>query len=328
MNVFRAPGTARARVAPAVVLLACALPAIPADLRAGNDAAALVAEWPGVYDSTEQPIVGGGEDLRVHLRIERIDLPWLGPFVLYAEEFPHEDPARLKRQRLLRLESLGAGGVRVRQYTFREPGRFRHLHRSALGRAQLTRQDLESDPGCDLVLRREGRQWNGGTEGNACRDASTASERYVDFQLVLGEGIYWYRRRLFTVADNALETEIAGFRTIDLDRARLFTCRVQAAGARREEDRTTLAAADVHDRGGETIVRLPDGRRLRLTLHGGDWPWGVPRDALVLVVREEGAVEPLATGWTRLDAGDIAVDLGTLAVACHAVVPERGDVPS
>ena len=79
--------------------------AAPAD-----DVATLAAWWPGIYDTAEQLVfsthgVAGraeGSELRVRTIVSRIAVPWLGRYVLYVEEFLHDDPENLRRQVLLR----------------------------------------------------------------------------------------------------------------------------------------------------------------------------------------------------------------------------------
>lgn len=308
-----------------------------------DDVEALMLWWPRISDTTEQAVfselAGGsreeGVELRVRTVTERVELPWIGARVLYSEEFPHDDPDDVRRQVLLRLEPEAAGAVRVRQYTFRDPGRFRHLHRSPLLIRTLRVDDLETMPGCDLVLKRERVQFSGGTQGNACReetgDAQAVDEaptRYVDYRLVVGEDLYWYRKRRFRVEDNALVEEVAGYTYFELADARLFTCRVSWAASGRREDRRTLLAADIHDQGGRARFETPDKRTLLVELHAQDWPFAFDRDALILIVDEAGREVPLASSWTQIDANLIAVDLGWLEVQCAAIVAESQELDS
>ena len=51
----------------------------------------------------------------------------------------------------------------------------------------------------------------------------------------------------------------------------------------------------------------PDGRAFELTLHGRDWPFALDRDALILLLQEQGREAPFATAWAQLDAQRIAL---------------------
>jgi hypothetical protein len=63
-----------------------------------------------------------------------------------------------------------------------------------------------------------------------------------------------------------------------------------------------------------------------LTLHGRDWPFAVDRDALLLLLQEEGRDVPLATAWAQMDAQQIALELGWLEVRCGAIVPDSDEL--
>lgn len=312
-------------------LAAIAVGTIDAHAAAADDVAMLAGWWPGIYDTSEQLVFENrgdagravGSELRVRTLVSRIALPWLGDDVLYSEEFLHDDPENLRRQVLLRLEPRVGGGVRVRQYTLRDPARFRHLHRSPRLIASLRMDDLEAYPGCDLVLRRELKQFVGGTEGNGCRDDAPDEARYLDYRLLVGQDLYWYRKRHVRVADNVVEDEIAGYTWFQLYEARLFTCRVRWSTSGQRAGPRELFSVDVHDQGGRARFTTPDGRQLEIELHADDWPFAGGRDALILILDENGQVEPLASAWAPADSDTIALAAGSVAVRCSAVVPAR-----
>lgn len=301
-----------------------------------DDVAVLASWWPGIYDTSEQLVFGRagdatraeGSELRVRTIVARIEVPWLGEHVLYTEEFLHDEPERLRRQVLLRLAPNPGGGVRVRQYTLRDPLAVQHLHRSPRRIAGLRLDDLEAIPGCDLVLRREVTQFVGGTEGNACRDDGAGEARYIDYRLLVGEDLYWYRKRRYRVEGNELEDEIAGFTWFPLYQARLFTCRVRWSPTGRKAQLRELPSVDLHDQGGRARIRTPDGRDLEVELHAEDWPFADGRDALILMLNEAGGPESLAASWTRIDADSITLGLGWINLRCAAIAPDRPAVTS
>ena len=71
---------------------------------------------------------------------------------------------------------------------------------------------------------------------------------------------------------------------------------------------------------------LVAARALELTLHGRDWPFVLDRDALLLLLQEQGQDTPFATAWAQMGAQQIALELGWLAVRCGAMVPESDEV--
>ncbi|HTU66874.1 MAG TPA: CpcT/CpeT family chromophore lyase [Steroidobacteraceae bacterium] len=303
----------------AAAAAAVATPASPAD-----DRDALVSLWTGLYDISEEMIAGENEDSplsplveqqRVQVNVRRLSLPWLGSHVLYVEESPYDEPFELRRRVLLVVEPAAARGeFRVRQFTRKT---------EAAANGALAAADVESIPGCDLYLRREGGQFRGGTRGRECRATGT---RWLDYRVVVGDGLFWYRKRTLSLPKDELIEEVAGFPHVDLEEARLFSCGISWANPATHAPRRALISVDLHDRGGRARFRTPDGRDLVLELHGRDWPLSEGRESLVLIL-SDGKLdsEPVASSWTSLGAARVGIDIGWLAVDCAPVVSETGE---
>jgi hypothetical protein len=303
-----------------------------------TDVLALQRLWSGARDSSEQVVMnldrGGAlwpqaSALRVRTIVAPVSLPWLAPHVLYLEEFIEDDPQEPRRQLLLQLEPAGENGhaVRARLYTFSAPERWMHLNNRPQLAAQLGREDIVPAPGCDLVLSRSGDQFRGGTRGRRCLDFSAGAPRYLDYQLVISEDLYWYRRRVLRQSDGELQQEIIGFNRFEPNEARLYACRVSWSASGAARDLKPLATLDLYEAGGHGRFATPDGRTLELTLHGRDWPFAVDRDALLLLLQEPGADDsPLATAWAQLDAQQVALQLGWLEVRCGSLAPDSDEL--
>ncbi|HEU4626178.1 MAG TPA: CpcT/CpeT family chromophore lyase [Steroidobacteraceae bacterium] len=299
----------------------------------------LMQTWPGVRDSSEQLIVSPDrgpatysdrEELRVRTVVARVQVPWLGQRVLYLEEFLHDDPSAIRRQLLLKIEPDGQGARRVRAfpYTFKNSEHWRQLNRSPRLLRQLKPSDIQAPDGCDLVLRQEGEQFRGGTIGLDCEDDSKGEHVYVDYRMVIGPEIYWYRRRLLRESDDALVEEVMGYNWFEPNDARLFTCRVDWSVTGKPADLHPLTRLDVHDQGGRARFTTPDQRKFELSLHSEDWPFAGDRDALILLLEDAGTSTPVASSWTALDARQIDIDLGWMTVRCGPLVPETDEVVS
>ena len=286
---------------------------------------ALAQLWTGIYDISEELVAGAEEDSplaavteRVQINVRRVTLPWLGTHVLYVEEYPFDEPFELRRRVLLSIEPERAadGSLRVRQFTRKTSG----------NPAALTPDDIESVAGCDLFLKREGAQFRGGTRGRKCLDTEGAERRWLDYRVVIGDGLFWYRKRRLTLPGDELAEEIAGFPHVDLDEARLFSCGISWAPSREKSPRKLIDNVDLHDRGGRARFRTPDGRELQLELHGRDWPLSEGRESLVLTLSDGKAdSEPIASSWTSLGAARVGIDIGWLKIDCAPVVSETGE---
>jgi hypothetical protein len=289
--------------------------------------------WAGMYDISEELITGEphdsplsslAEQQRVQVNVRRVALPWLGSHVLYVEEYPYDEPFERRRRVLLSIEAPREDGtLRVRQYT-RKPG--------AANATSLSADDVETVAGCDLFMARDGAQFRGGTLGRNCLEHGGGEARWIDYRVVVGDGLFWYRKRILTVEREELVEEVAGFPHVDLEEARLFSCGVSWAAqndtpkGKDKPPRRQLESVDLHDRGGRAKVRTPDGRELQLELHGRDWPLSTGRESLVLILRgAKASSDPIASSWTSLDAARVGIDIGWLAIDCAPVVSETGE---
>jgi CpeT/CpcT family (DUF1001) len=304
---------------------------------AAGDVESLEKLWPGVRDSTEEVFIssepdvaawGEGAERRMRTVVAPIQAPWLGQHILYLEEFLHDDPDSIRRQLLLDLQPVEspASGVRVRVYSFNEPGHWIHLDKRPELLSSLGRNGIVKAEGCDLMLKREGEQFTGGTLGRDCIDMPDGGKRYVEYRLVIGEDLYWYRRRVLLRKGNELQQEVFGFNWFEMNDARLFACRVDWSYSGRRADLRPLTRLDLHDQGGRAHFVTPDGRKLELTLHSQDWPFMSDRDALILLLQDPTQSAPLASAWTEIDSDDIAINLGWLLIRCGSIVPNTDEL--
>src|SRR6516162_9962657 len=302
-----------------------------------GDAATLERVWSGVRDSSEQVVMSldrgaaqwpQASERRVRTIVAPVNVTWLGAHVLYLEEFIEDDPQQPRRQLLLQLEPAGEPlhAVRVHLFTFVNPTRWTHLNYRPPLVAALSRQGIVPSTGCDLVLARAGDQFRGGTVGRRCLDWGAGSSRYLDYQLLISEDLYWYRRRLLRQSDGELQQEVIGFSRFEPNEAQLYSCRIAWSASGRPQDRRPLVTLDLYEAGGHGHFSTPDGRAFELTLHGRDWPFARDRDALLLLLQEQGAGSPLATSWAQMDAQQIVLKLDWLAVRCGSIAPDSDEL--
>jgi hypothetical protein len=319
-----------------MVLFALAF-ALAAGSTAGTDVDALQQLWSGIHDTSEQVVVSNdtginswpeSSERRVRAVVAPVALPWLGSHVLYFEEFLHDDPDNLRRQLLVKLEAAEppAKGIRARLFTFARPRAWIHLHLRPSRLTALTSDDIATTSTCDLMFTREGDQFRGGTIGHRCLDVREETSRYVEYQLLIGQDLYWYRRRLLRKTDGEVQEEVIGFNWFELNTTQLYTCRIDWAPSTRPQDLRPLLKLDVQDQGGHGRFVTPDGRKLEITLHSDDWPFAVERDALILVVQDQGSDIPFATAWSSVDEEDISLSLSWLRIRCGPAAPDTDEL--
>jgi len=293
---------------------------------ASPDIAELVQRWSGLHDSAVQvilddhsPQAAAADVTRLRTVVEPVELPWLGPTVLYLEETAHEVPGAPRRQLLLRLSvdsQLRPQRVRVRQYTFKDPGQWRGLSADPQSQLALRRADVATLAGCDLLLTRDGDQFRGGTLGRDCVSPPADPQRYVDYSLQLGEGVYWFRVRQFRFEDDALVQESAGYNWPALHLARLYSCRIRWSASGQPADLAPLLTVAVADHGGRAQFALPDGRAVRLTLHGDDWPFDASNQALLLILQDLAPGGATVRAWSPAGAAQVTASLKPIEARC------------
>ena len=302
-----------------------------------GDVAALQRLWSGVRDSSEQVVMSLEHDAaqwpqtserRVRTIVAPVSVAWLGEHVLYLEEFLEDDPQDPRRQLLLQLEPARsrARGARTPVY-LRQPASAGRTSTTARRSPPLSPGTISCpSAGCDLVLTRAGDQFRGGTVGRRCVDVSAGVARYLDYQLLISEDLYWYRRRVLRQSDGELQQEVIGFNRFEPNEARLYACRIAWSASGNRRDLRPLLTLDLYEEGGHGRFVTPDGRALELTLHGRDWPFAVEHDALLLLLQEQGGESPLATAWAQMDAQQVALELGWLEVRCGSIAPDSDEL--
>ncbi len=302
-----------------------------------GEVAALERVWSRVRDSSEQVVMSQdrgaalwpqASERRVRTVVAPVSVSWLGAHVLYLEEFMEDDPELPRRQILLQLEPAADAphAVRAHLFSFKAPDRWTHLNYRPSLVASLTREDIAPSAGCDLLLIRAGDQFRGGTVGRRCLDPGSGAARYLDYQLVIGEDVYWYRRRILRQSDGELQQEVIGFNRFEPNEARLYACRIAWSASGNARAMRPFMRLDLYEAGGHGHFVTPDGRSFELTLHGRDWPFAVDRDALLLLLQEQGTDSPLATAWAQMDDQQITLDLDWLAVRCGSMAPESDEL--
>ncbi len=321
------------------MVLFATLAAMAAGAGGGADVTLLEKLWPGLHDSTEQTVVNSDRGLlgwtdgiehRVRTVVAPVQVPWLGPHVLYLEEFYQDEPDQLRRQVLLTLQRQGPpeAAVRVHLYSFVRPLEWSHLDRRPGIASTLQPGDVAQNSGCDLVLTKDGDQFIGGTIGRGCTDSASHGRRYVDYQLVIGPDIYWYHRRVLSFAGDDVQDEVIGYNWFELNQATLFTCRIDWSPTGNARDLRPLQQLDLRDEGGRAQFSTPDGRTLDLVLHSQDWPFLGERDALILMLQEERRPQPTTVGsaWSEIDSQSISLQLDWLRVRCGPLVPDTDEL--
>ncbi len=293
----------------------------------------LVAMWPGDYDNREQlgfDAAVGRRDLetgghpRVHSQIRRVELPQLGQYVLYVEEYRDNNPAAIFRQRLYVLSADAAEqAIRVRLLFFRDGKPYLGAHRDPALLADIGSTDVSSLDGCDVLIRREGDWYQGAMQPRACMFGEDNERRYADYQVRVFAHGYWFRDRQLSAATDQPVEQVADFTWHQLERARWFACMVDGPRPGGGPPVVTAHYIKLHDQGGTFGFTHPDGRHMVLTMRN-NWSYGMQRETFVIVVQEGDESGPtLVYAWGSPGSDRIGVNPGYLRVQCDLDTPRN-----
>lgn len=293
----------------------------------------LMEMWPGDYNNREQiqfdadlgkasPEQGG--HVWVHAQVRRVDVPALGPHVLYLEEYHGLDSDDIFRQRLYELEVEEAGGIiRLIVHTLRDPERFLGAQDDPSRLKALTRADTITRPGCDILIRRDGDAFYGAMAPKACVVSEGSKQRFADYRVRVTPDGYRFRERLLDMTTHAVVETTADFSWHHLERARWFRCMIDFPDEEGGRPTNTAHYVRIHDQGGAFPFVYPDGRSMAISLRNR-WSYGMDRETLVVKVHDGGEPGPYLTyGWAEAQADWIGVNAGWIRVQCDRDTPRN-----
>ena len=293
----------------------------------------LMSIWPGDYDNREQlqfdanvgkrDLESGGH-LRVHSQIRRVDLPSLGQYVLYVEEYKNNDPASIFRQRLYALSADEAErAIRVKLLFFRDGKPYLGAHRDASLLADISMDDMVALEGCDVFIRRAGDWYEGAMKRKTCLFGEGEDRRYSDYQVRVFEHGYWFRDRILSAASDEPLEQVADFSWHQLEKTRWFACMVDFPPESGGPPSVTHHYIKLHDQGGTFSFTHPDGRDMVLTMRN-NWSYGMQRETFVIVVQAQDESGPtLVYAWGSPGSDRIGVNPGYLRVQCDLDTPQN-----
>jgi hypothetical protein len=293
----------------------------------------LVAIWPGDYDNREQltfdASVGkqdmdSGGHLRVHSQISRVDVPALGDYVLYVEEYKHNDPTSIFRQRLYVLSADKAEkAIRLKLMFFKDGKSILGAHNDPTLLAGLDSDAVSALEGCDVFIRRDGDWLVGAMKPKTCVFGEGGKRRYSDYQLRVTPGQYWFRDRILNAATDEVMEPVADFSWHQLEAARWFSCMIDFPKQSGGPPVVTHHYVEMHDQGGTFPFTHPDGRDMVFTMRN-TWSYGMQRETFVIVVQQGDESGPtLVYAWGNPGADRIGVNPGYLRVQCDLNTPQQ-----
>ena len=288
----------------------------------------ILTDWfEGEFDNEEQrwfqadPRSSTPEEerhVRVHTTHKRIEAPEFGEHVFYVEEYTHDDPERVFRQRLVIFSSAPeAGGIRMRQGFFNEPDRFLGAQHNPGLFDDLTAEDAFFLDECDVYWKRVAGQFEGGMRPKACVFGEGELRRYSVHDLYLSETKYWRVDSTFLVADDSLHVGMPADQPFELRRVKRFICGItfDPRGPEPQE----ITDISLHSQGGSAdVTRERDGQEFTLLMRDKEYPYYSTRpDFIYFSIRRKGELASVVFTVNDPDSRSLAVNTGDLVASCY-----------
>lgn len=283
--------------------------------------------WPGEYDNHEQIVRRSAGSMtapvyepvfRIHSHSIQLDLPELGENILYVEEYLNADPTNISRIRIYKLiVDEPQQAIRIKLYSLKGG------HEKFIGArldperlAKIKPSDLTPfSDSCDIYMRFEGGQFNGGMELESC-----GKDAWFEYQVVLGPDYNWTRDRQINRQTGEVhwnQTKDDNYTWIQMSKARTFACSVNHNPNGDMTKTEALTEIELHDQGGAVDVAWPDGRTLEFQLHTREFTSPSERKFPLFRILEKGEHVPIAYAYTVDDADRFGLNLGWFYVLCR-----------
>ena len=298
-----------------------------------KDFALMMAWFPGIYDNQEQvyfedelDVADTQRHVRVHTVLQPVNVPRLGAHVFYLQQYVNDDPAQINRQRLYVLNPDHERHVVSMQiYTFDASERRMDTQGDHSELAQLTMEQVQTRPECDVLWRRKANQFVGHTQREACTDrpAEGAGRAAINRYFLLTEDALWISDRAPDETDNAVTGHPADV-PFKHRKARPFECWMTAT--QRDGDSTFQRGLTVHDQGGMIWIKtdVKDAQQVGIKLRNVRWPYGRNRPSLVLYAHKPDQDQAVSYAWADPGAQRIGINLRWMQASCTLTPQSMG----
>jgi len=289
--------------------------------------------WPGQYDNVEQldfdMYVGKssselGQHLRVHHHASRLSQSAMGEYVIYIEEMINEDPKDIRRQSLYVLTPSDTSKlIQLSVFHFKKLMPLLSVGKTINHLNDLTESSPRLEPGCDMVLEREGMAFRAVAVDKFCQTDNADASKSIDYQFRIAKDEYWFEEIIY---DRELKTRLPDKlqqSAYQLERAKCFVCMIDFPKEDGGRPVVTHHYVDIHDQGGAFEFEYRDGRTMVLGMRN-TWSFGMQRETFVIFIQEGSQSGPtLIYSWGNPGADRIGFNPGWIRVQCDLDTAEN-----
>ena len=288
----------------------------------------ILSEWfEGEFDNEEQrwfeadPRSATQESdrvLRMHVAHRRVQLPAFGNHVFYVEEYRHNDPSDVFRQRLVIFsEDLNEGAIRMQQGFFEDTTSVLGGHIDPDKLADVSPDDVTFLPQCDVYWQRVADQFEGRMKPKACVFGEGADRRYAVHNLTLSESKYWRVDTTFRVSDDSVFVGYPVDKPIKMNRVKPFRCEMFFYG----DDGSQQVERDIaiHSQGGiARATRAADGVEFEILMRDKEYPYYETRpDFIYFSIRKVGQRRSIMFSVNDPSSRQLGMRNSEVGAFCH-----------
>ncbi len=275
----------------------------------------LLTIWPGEYDNVEQlsfekdvgrNSIEKGQHKRVHSTVTRVNNKSLSQYLLYLEEYEHNDTNQITKQHIYELlPEDDIASIRVKRYNIEDAQSIWRSKDVEEKINNLKKSNFLLVESCDIILQREGKEFIGTSESQSCSLDHSSSA--ANFQIRISKERFSFRNK-----NEKSQREDWYI----LEKARCFVCMVDFPREPGGRPVNTKYYVDMHDQGGQFDFDYDDGRHMVLTMRN-TWSYGMQRNTFVIVIQEESIDGPtLIYSWGSDGADRIGMNPGWIRIQC------------
>ncbi|MBS1797717.1 MAG: chromophore lyase CpcT/CpeT [Acidobacteria bacterium] len=267
-----------------------------------------------VYEEKEAKVEFPQEHM--HSIFKRVDLPAIGKYVFYVQQYLDGDESKIYRQRLYNFTvDKNEKALRLTIYTFDDEKKYRDSHLDPAKLSGLAITNLATIPGCEVFwkLNKAGDKFEGYMKKDACRVVSKRSGKTIIItdDLFLTKDEIWINDQARDEQGNYVFGNKAGVHA-KLRRVRWF----EGWTAVLKSGETAFANTDfpaenydgktklvLHDQGGTAKINDKYSVQLAQLRHkSGAW-------VLTLKILENSTGKAVAYSWTNPEAEKLGINL-------------------
>ncbi len=197
----------------------------------------VLSKWfEGEFDNDSQLWLEGRRDWkgteehkhrRIHATHVKIDASSIGEYVFYVEEYVDDIDTIITRQRVVSLESVpDSGYILMKIYFLKDGPQYYLRNNEGMFTGKVTEDDLFGLDGCDVVIRREGEQYEGHMRYKACQLGEGVLKRYSLHDIIISKNQYWRIDQTYLVSNDQIDSGHPSSVPFKMRKAEYYKCDV------------------------------------------------------------------------------------------------------